>query len=60
MLLEGAAARSGQRRQGHPFMEKRAPNDADDAGQVGRHHQHHEGLVSPIWSLPVPQMGPGG
>ena len=30
-------------------FEKRAPNDADDAGPRGLHHQHHWGSVSPIW-----------
>ena len=30
-------------------FEKRAPNDADDAGPRGLHHQHHWGFVSPIW-----------
>ena len=27
-------------------MEKRTPNDADDAGPLGQHHQHHWGPVS--------------
>ena len=31
-------------------FEKRAPNDADDAGPRGLHHQHHWGSVSPIWT----------
>ena len=30
-------------------FEKRSPNDADDAGPRGLHHQHHWGSVSPIW-----------
>ena len=33
-------------------MEKRTPNDADDAGPLGQHHQHHWGPVSPFaWFL---------
>ena len=42
-------------------MEKRTPNDADDAGPLGQHHQHHWGPVSPFRPasrLPVP-TGPG-
>ena len=35
-------------------LEKRALNDADDAGQGGQHHQRHWGLVSPICGLPAP------
>ena len=38
-------------------MEKRTPNDADDAGPLGQHHQHHWGPVSPFYQvsrLPVP------
>ena len=31
-------------------FEKRAPNDADDAGCRGLHHQHHWGSLSPIWT----------
>ena len=33
---------------------KRSPNDADDAGHGGQHHQHHWEPVSQIWGLPVP------
>ena len=33
---------------------KRSPNDADDAGHGGQHHQHHWGPVSQIARLPVP------
>ena len=33
---------------------KRSPNDADDAGHGGQHHQHHWEPVSHIWGLPVP------
>ena len=29
-------------------MEKRTPNDADDAGPLGQHHRHHWGPVSPF------------
>ena len=29
-------------------MEKRTPNDADDAGPFGQYHQHHWGPVSPF------------
>ena len=33
-------------------MEKRTPNDADDAGPLGQHHRHHWGPVSPFaWFL---------
>ena len=35
-----------------PKMEKRTPNDADDAGPLGQHHRHHWGPVSPFaWFL---------
>ena len=33
---------------------KRSPNDADDAGHGGQHHQHHWVPVSQISRLPVP------
>ena len=29
-------------------MEKRTLSDADDAGPLGQHHQHHWGPVSPF------------
>ena len=32
-------------------MEKRTPNDVDDAGPIGQHHQHHWGPVSPFARL---------
>ena len=30
-------------------LEKRAPDDADDAGPLGQHHQNDWGSVAPIW-----------
>ena len=36
---------------GRPKMEKRTPNDADDPGPLGQHHQHHWGPVSPFAGL---------
>ena len=35
-------------------MEKRSPNDADDAGPLGQHHQHHWGSVSPFLASHAP------
>ena len=35
-------------------LEKRSPNDADDAGPSGQHHQHHWEPVSQIARLQVP------
>ena len=36
---------------GRPKLEKRTPNDADDAGPLGQHHRHHWGPVSPLARL---------
>ena len=37
-------------------LEEGAPNDADDAGPLGQHHQHHWGSVSPIWRYQAAAM----
>ena len=43
-------------------LEKRTPNDADDAGRHHQHHEHHWGPVSPsarLLGCLCPLTGPG-